>query len=168
MVAAGTGLSVHYLGDPSTGNLATATAMELPQIKLFEGWQLWFTAQFDRLFNLVAALSGTEWGDVSKWVNVDFPDIMTTDAAQVIQSLALAHNAGTISTEDAARYTAYAIGADDAEEMVKRATAGDLESEQSLGEMVESQPGKALALFRKVRARVARKVDEAARAADGD
>ena len=26
----------HYLGDPSTGNLATATAMELPMLKLFE------------------------------------------------------------------------------------------------------------------------------------
>lgn len=32
----GAGISEHYLGDPSTGNLATATAMELPMLKLFE------------------------------------------------------------------------------------------------------------------------------------
>lgn len=32
----GAGIFEHYLGDPSTGNLATATAMELPMLKLFE------------------------------------------------------------------------------------------------------------------------------------
>ena len=41
---AGIGASIfeHYLGDPSTGNLATATAMELPMLKVFEfGQQAW-------------------------------------------------------------------------------------------------------------------------------
>ncbi len=36
------GIFEHYLGDPSTGNLATATAMELPMLKMFEfEQQLW-------------------------------------------------------------------------------------------------------------------------------
>lgn len=35
LVAAGTGIMLHYFGDPSTGNLATATAMELPMLKQF-------------------------------------------------------------------------------------------------------------------------------------
>lgn len=38
----GGGIFEHYLGDPSTGNLATATAMELPMLKLFEyEQQMW-------------------------------------------------------------------------------------------------------------------------------
>lgn len=169
MVAAGTGLSVHYLGDPSTGNLATANAMELPQVKLFEGWQLWFTSQFDRLFVLVADRAGidTATTDVTRLVNIDFPDIVTADAAQLINSLSQAHVAGVLSTEDAARYTAYAIGADDVEDVVERATAGDVEAEKALGELYESQPGKVLGLFRRVQRKVAANVDAAAKAADG-
>lgn len=39
MVCAGTGIMLHYFGDPSTGNLATATAMELPMLKMFSAYQ---------------------------------------------------------------------------------------------------------------------------------
>lgn len=36
------GIFEHYLGDPSTGNLATSTAMELPMLKMFEfEQQMW-------------------------------------------------------------------------------------------------------------------------------
>jgi hypothetical protein len=42
MVCAGTGVMLHYMGDPSTGNLATSTAMELPMLKAFTSYQeLW-------------------------------------------------------------------------------------------------------------------------------
>jgi len=45
MVAPGTGIFLHYFGDPSTGNLATATAMELPMHKMFQSYQkLWVDA----------------------------------------------------------------------------------------------------------------------------
>jgi hypothetical protein len=48
MVAAGVGIMLHYFGDPSTGNLATATAMELPMLKMFESYQeLWKDAYMD-------------------------------------------------------------------------------------------------------------------------
>lgn len=48
MVCAGTGIMLHYFGDPSTGNLATATAMELPMLKMFGGYQkLWMDAYRD-------------------------------------------------------------------------------------------------------------------------
>lgn len=43
MVSAATGIMEHYFGDPSSGNLATATAMELPMQKQFESrQQLWW------------------------------------------------------------------------------------------------------------------------------
>jgi hypothetical protein len=48
MVCAGVGVMLHYMGDPSTGNLATATAMELPMLKMFESYQeLWKDAYMD-------------------------------------------------------------------------------------------------------------------------
>lgn len=39
MVCAGTNVHQHYFGDPSTGNLATAEAMELPMLKSFTRYQ---------------------------------------------------------------------------------------------------------------------------------
>lgn len=53
MVSAGTGIFLHYFGDPSTGNLATATAMELPMLKMFDSYQeLWKDAYVD-IFTIV-------------------------------------------------------------------------------------------------------------------
>lgn len=53
MVCAGTGIMLHYFGDPSTGNLATSTAMELPMLKQFGGYQqLWKDAWRD-IFSVV-------------------------------------------------------------------------------------------------------------------
>lgn len=39
MICAASGIFEHYFGDPSTGNLATSTAMELPMLKMFESNQ---------------------------------------------------------------------------------------------------------------------------------
>jgi hypothetical protein len=36
MAGIGANIFEHYLGNPLTGNLATATAMELPMLKMFE------------------------------------------------------------------------------------------------------------------------------------
>lgn len=48
MVCAGTGVMLHYYGDPSTGNLATADAMELPMLKMFTSYQtMWTDADRD-------------------------------------------------------------------------------------------------------------------------
>lgn len=53
MVCAATGIMLHYFGDPSTGNLATATAMELPMLKMFASYQeLWKDAWRD-IFSIV-------------------------------------------------------------------------------------------------------------------
>lgn len=51
----GIGMSIfeHYLGDPSTGNLATATAMELPMLKVFEAEQQFWDDIYTEVFNFV-------------------------------------------------------------------------------------------------------------------
>ena len=50
MVCAGTGIAEHYFGDASTGNLATATAMELPMLKMFSGYQVFWKEAWRDLF----------------------------------------------------------------------------------------------------------------------
>jgi len=53
MVSAGTNIMLHYFGDPSTGNLATAEAMELPMLKSFTSYQeMWEDAWRD-IFSIV-------------------------------------------------------------------------------------------------------------------
>lgn len=47
------GIFEHYFGDPSTGNLATATAMELPMLKLFEFEQQLWEDVFKDIFQFV-------------------------------------------------------------------------------------------------------------------
>src|SRR5258708_21449394 len=50
---AGTGIMVHYFGDPSTGNLATATAMELPMLKMFMSYQVFWKDAYRDFFSIV-------------------------------------------------------------------------------------------------------------------
>jgi hypothetical protein len=60
---AATGIFEHYLGDPSTGNLATATAMELPMLKMFESWQRLLASIYVAIFDLVVG-KAIEYGDL--------------------------------------------------------------------------------------------------------
>jgi hypothetical protein len=54
MVCAATGIFYHYLvGDPSTGNLATAKAMERPMEIMFRDRQIFWTSVFQNIFQYV-------------------------------------------------------------------------------------------------------------------
>jgi hypothetical protein len=76
MVSAGTGIMLHYFGDPSTGNLATATAMELPMLKMFESYQqLWADAYRD-LFSVVL---DEDLDTEPAIIDVDLPPILADD-----------------------------------------------------------------------------------------
>jgi hypothetical protein len=76
MVSAGTGIMLHYFGDPSTGNLATATAMELPMLKMFGAYQqLWKDAWRD-LFAIVLDESPD---DERAIVAIEMPAIIEDD-----------------------------------------------------------------------------------------
>lgn len=84
MVCAGTNIMLHYFGDPKTGNLATATAMELPMLKTFECYQqLWSETYTDLLQFVLDVSRGTppdEDAETPK-IDVDFPPIVQTDIA---------------------------------------------------------------------------------------
>lgn len=61
MAGIGSGVFEHYLGDPSTGNLATATAMELPMLKQFEFGQQFWVDVYGEIGNFVV-LQGIRYG----------------------------------------------------------------------------------------------------------
>lgn len=58
MVSAATGIFEHYFGDPSTGNLATATAMERPMELMFRARQEMWRGVFERLLGYVVDSNG--------------------------------------------------------------------------------------------------------------
>ncbi|HML23554.1 MAG TPA: hypothetical protein PKD09_17995 [Aggregatilinea sp.] len=67
------GIFEHYLGDPSTGNLATATAMELPMLKMFEFEQQFWEDVYGDLF-WFAILQGVRYGVLEALAIVEDPD----------------------------------------------------------------------------------------------
>ena len=50
MHCSGTGIAEHYFGDAANANLATATAMELPMLKMFAGYQVFWKEAWRDLF----------------------------------------------------------------------------------------------------------------------
>ncbi|KAB2867533.1 MAG: hypothetical protein F9K46_00095 [Anaerolineae bacterium] len=66
----GSGVFEHYLGDPSTGNLATATAMELPMLKLFEFRQQFWADVLSDLLHYVL-LQGLRYGRLGRKAQVE-------------------------------------------------------------------------------------------------
>jgi hypothetical protein len=81
MVCAGTGIMLHYFGDPSTGNLATATAMELPMLKMFQSYQsMWLDAYRD-LFSIANSEDPSEPDDLT----LALPPILLDDIRKMGQ-----------------------------------------------------------------------------------
>ena len=76
MISAGVNIMLHYFGDPSTGNLATATAMELPMLKAFLAYQTLWTGVYDDFDTIV--LDQAEFtGD--RFIDRDWPPIIEAD-----------------------------------------------------------------------------------------
>lgn len=76
MVSAGTGVFLHYFGDPSTGNLATATAMELPMQKMFSAYQVYWKDAWRDLHSIVLE-EGPD--DEPAEILYSMPDILEDD-----------------------------------------------------------------------------------------
>lgn len=81
MVCAATGVMLHYFGDPSTGNLATATAMELPMLKMFQSYQSMWTQATRDLFSIVLddGDDDAEDEDDDTAIDIDYPPILADD-----------------------------------------------------------------------------------------
>ena len=115
MVCAATGVPVTYLmGDPSTGNLATAETMELPWRKRCEHWQMLWTSVFDNLFGFMALESGI-LVDTESFIELDLPDFDTRDAGTLLPAISRAVEAGIFPKDDAARVATWLLNAGDAE-----------------------------------------------------
>jgi hypothetical protein len=85
MFGSSVNLPLHYFGDPRTGNLATATAMELPILKGFEmNQQLWTDVYLD-LYRYVLAHQGVKVKKAE--LDVDWPPIIQKDLPKLADAL---------------------------------------------------------------------------------
>jgi hypothetical protein len=85
MVSAGTGIMLHYFGDPSTGNLATSTAMELPMLKMFASYQaLWQDAYRD-----IFSIALDEDPNEPNQLDITLPPILLDDLRKIGQFVSL-------------------------------------------------------------------------------
>ena len=86
MVSAGTGVMLHYFGDPTKGNLATASAMELPMLKEFGGYQeLWREAYRD----IFAVVLDEDPDEEPTHIDVAAPEIVVGDLMHIGQYIAV-------------------------------------------------------------------------------
>lgn len=132
MVCAAFGIMEHYFGDPSTGNLATTTAMELPMLKKFLARQKFWeevivsilnfrldmedvvgkeaSAEYDAINNRYVRPEGE---DETRQIDVDFPPIIAEDLEKTANAFAKAKNEGLIPIETAQRKFMGAAGVTD-------------------------------------------------------
>lgn len=160
MVCSASGIFYHYFGDPSTGNLATATSMELPMVKKFEDYQMmWmyiYTVILLYCFRKkieVGLLPGSVDYDTKTGytvlvtekdltIDLDFPPIIDQELYPLSQAIQLAKQNGLISDEAAARLFLLAAGIDDIDVEVEKAMA-DLQStrdREAQNAMVVNEP----------------------------
>jgi hypothetical protein len=116
MVCAATNIMLHYFGDPSTGNLATATAMELPMLKSFTGYQRLWTDAIRDIFTIVL----DEQADAEqKTIDIDLPPILKDDLRNLGQAVAaIAAIWPEIAVDDVLQAMVVALGINNVEEVM--------------------------------------------------
>lgn len=150
-VSAASGIFEHYYGDASTGNLATATSMELPMVKRFEMHQQDWTHIYDTILQYridSAVLAGELPGrveflanenryrivtDFDRSIDIDFPHIVEEDLLSLANALTAALGQNLIDQEEAARQFMMARGINNIEEhmaLVKAEQQERLQREQ--------------------------------------
>lgn len=138
MVCAATGVYEHYFGDPSTGNLATAKAMEQPMLLMFQERQELWTDVFNTILGYVINQSAlkpggklrgvmsfndygesyVDMGDTDRSVDVKFPPILQEDVNEridaIVKSVTLSGQtpANTIDLKTATTQMLTALGED--------------------------------------------------------
>lgn len=138
MVCAATGIYEHYFGDPSTGNLATAKAMEQPMLLMFQERQELWTDVFNTILSYVINQSAlkpggklrgvmsfndygesyVDMGDTDRSVDVKFPPILQEDVNEridaIVKSVTLSGQtpANTIDLKTATTQMLTALGED--------------------------------------------------------
>lgn len=134
-VGAGVGITEQNLtGDPSVANLASATQMEGPMLKMFESWQQLFHDEFTYIMQFVVRMA-IAYGDLKtdepyldeqgnqhefdRTVEIDFPPIVTQDLSVFIGAIAQLISSQSaagqqyVSQERLAKYILQAFGETD-------------------------------------------------------
>lgn len=108
---AGTGIMEHYFGDGANANLAVATAMELPMLKSFMGFQeLWM----DFWRDIFAIVLEEDIDDEPAVINISLPKILQEDLVKLGTFLTAFTNAfPEAKVEDVMRLGLEAVGMDD-------------------------------------------------------
>lgn len=120
MVCAGVGIMLHYFGDPSTGNLATATAMELPMLKQFGGYQrLWKDAWKD-ILSIALKLDPTKRQEL----DIDYSPIIEEDAQKFSALVsALTSAFPELKVDEVRKRALQVLGVEDIDQVMDEVTA---------------------------------------------
>lgn len=136
MVCAAFGIMEHYFGDPSTGNLATTTAMELPMLKKFQARQKLWEGIYQRMlqFQLTMRVACVTPGAVEykpnrnrimlsgadeiqdRHIDVDFPPIINEDLSKSAEAYSKAKSQGLMPVETARRMFMASAGVNNIDE----------------------------------------------------
>lgn len=123
-VAAGTGIFEHYFGDPSTGNLATSKAMELPMLKMFESYQQVWEDTYGALFEFVLINAGIP--PAERYVDIDSPPIIEKDAPAIIEAIAKALTImPELNTDELRKMMLTTLGINDPDEVLAKIKPAD-------------------------------------------
>lgn len=139
MICASTGIMEHYFGDPSTGNLATATAMELPMLKKFKSRQKFWEGIYLAVLNFqldmkLMALRSKAFeynpvrnrvkiltdGYTNRVIDIDFPPIVEADIKMLCEAMSQAKKSKLIPTETAQRIFMQGAGVNNIDEELKK------------------------------------------------
>jgi len=113
----GAGFAMHYLGDPENANLATASSMELPQLKMLEAYQSLWLAIYHTLFDFVLGLAGKSAADTPYEIPV--PKMLEPTVGETASAILDAEAGGLITEQQAAQRMMDLLGFDDIPERLQ-------------------------------------------------
>lgn len=140
MTIAAFGMMEHYFGDPSTGNLATTTAMELPMLKKFLSRQKTWEGiyinvmnfvldqrllavsykffDYNEMMNRITVKPKNDYED--RFIDIDFPPIIEKDIKILGEALGAAKRDQLAPIETSQRMFLQGLGVNNIEEEMKK------------------------------------------------
>ena len=140
MTIAAFGMMEHYFGDPSTGNLATTTAMELPMLKKFLSRQKTWEGiylnvinfaldmrlfavsykffDYNEMMNRITVKKKNDYAERS--IDLDFPPIIEKDVKMLADALSLAKKDALVPIETAQRMFLQGLGVNNIDEEMQK------------------------------------------------
>jgi hypothetical protein len=137
--AAGLGMTLHYMGDPENANLATADAMELPQMKHFGSYQALWVDIYRKLFNYVLREQGIEPDTLNYEISV--PRLIDPkDVAGIGRTILDSYGTSLLTREQASERVLQLLGFDDIpQELLKTLAEPPKEEEPTIPPGMDNQ-----------------------------